>query len=91
MYTKTMYINLSDILAIREGLKKKEIWKIPLRVRPPPPTFSGNDFYCLKMIMKQILYDTGLRVVARWPRERVSKLRNSVLVKRPPPPKNGKK
>ena len=23
MYTKTMYINLSDILAIRKGLKKK--------------------------------------------------------------------
>ena len=35
--------------------------------------------------MKRILYDTGPRVIARWSRERVSKLRISVLVKRPPP------
>ena len=42
--------------------------------------------------MKRILYDTGPRVVARWSRERILKLSNLVLVKRPPtPPKNGKK
>ena len=42
-------------------------------------------------VKKRILYDTGRRVVARWSRERILKLSNSFLVKRPPhPPKNGK-
>ena len=36
--------------------------------------------------MKQILYDTGPRVVARWSRERILKLSNSFLVERPPIP-----
>ena len=35
-------------------------------------------------VMKLVLHDTGPKVVPRWLRERVSKLRNSVLVHRPP-------
>ena len=33
-------------------------------------------------------FETGPRVLARWSLERVLKLRNSILVKTPPPPKN---
>ena len=74
-----------------EGIKK--IVENSTRGPIPPPLvekslLAKNDLH----VMKRILYNTGPRVVARWLRERVSKLRNSVLVKRPPTPlKNGKK
>ena len=45
-------------------------------------TKGKNDLHA----MKRILYDTGPQVVARWSRERILKLSNSVLVKRPPTP-----
>ena len=45
----------------------------------PPFLLAKNDLH----VMKRILYDTGPQVVARWLCERVSKLRNSVLAKRP--------
>ena len=53
----------------------------------PPPlvekvSLAKNDLHA----MKRILYDMGPQVEARWPRERVLKLSQSLLVKRPFPP-----
>ena len=59
------------------------------------PPLCGKKLFWLKIILhapKQILYNTGSWVVARWPVKRVLKLSHSFLVKDPLPlPKNGKR
>ena len=82
-----MYLHNSA--CIREGFKKKIVEYSTKGLTPPPPPFSGKNFYWLKNdlhTMKRILYDTGPGVVARWPLKRVFKRRHSFLVKRPPTP-----
>jgi len=53
---------------------------------PTPPIMENlltfNDLHA----MKQILYDTGPQIVARWLLQRVFTLRNSDRVKRPSTP-----
>ena len=66
---------------IREGFKKI----VEESAKSPPPflekkLLARNDLH----VMKQIPYDTGPLVVARWPLERVLKLRKPVILKRPP-------
>ena len=84
---KKMYYTL------RKGFKKKT-WKIPQRVQPPLPPFSWkkislakNDLY----VMKQILYDMGLLVVARQFRESFEAEEFSSGENISHPPKNGEK
>ena len=52
-----------------EGLIKKIVANSPNGLAPPPQveifSLAKNDLYA----MKQILYDTGLWVVTRWPLE----------------------
>ena len=65
---------------IREGFKKI----VEESAKSPPPTFLEKKLLA-KNVMKRIPYDTGLLVVARWPLERVLKLGNSGIEKRPHP------
>ena len=70
-----------------EGIKKivENSTRGPIPPLVEKSLLAKNDLH----VVKRILYNMGPRVVARWLRERVSKLRNSVLVNRPP--KNGGK
>ena len=79
----SIYIVLAYFHNIREGFKKI----VEESAKSPPPTFLEKKILAKNNlhVMKRIPYDTGPLVVARWPLERVLKLRNSVIVKRPPP------
>ena len=69
--------------------KKQRLVENCTKGPPSPPLLPPywKKFYWLKIDLhatKRFLYDMGPRVVTSWPLERVLKLKNSVMVKRPP-------
>ena len=75
-----------EVRFIREGFKnKKKLVEYFTKGPTPPPHLLVKKKLLAKKdlhVMKRILYDTCPRLVARWSRERVPKLRYLVLVKK---------